>query len=107
MRVRILQGKQTGLVTEVCQSEGENLLTTGFAELAPIEAPPPTVSAPPEPALDGDSHQDVGVTWTNFDDADLALPSTSTAATPPRARGRRRAAVARITSPSSSRRKRR
>lgn len=32
MRVRILQGKQTGEVQEVCQSEGENLLTTGFAE---------------------------------------------------------------------------
>jgi len=34
MRVRILVGHQTGQVLDVCQSEGENMLTTGFAELA-------------------------------------------------------------------------
>ncbi len=39
MRVRILQGKETGVVTEVSQTEGENLLTTGFAEPVPDQAP--------------------------------------------------------------------
>lgn len=43
MWVRILQGKQTGLVTEVCQSEGENLLTTGFA----ARVDPPVVAGSP------------------------------------------------------------
>ena len=43
MQVRILQGKKTGCVVEVCQSEGENMLTTGFAELAPL---PPVAAAP-------------------------------------------------------------
>jgi len=57
MHVRILQGNDTGLVQDVCQSEGENMLTTGFAELAPLETPPPVVpleaaepELPPAPA---------------------------------------------------------
>jgi hypothetical protein len=73
MRVRILSGNYAGCVRDVPQVEGECLLATGFAELAPpvaVEPPPapvdsapvdeppieePVVTEPPsaEPAADG------------------------------------------------------
>jgi len=38
MRVRILSGNQTGVITEVSEPEGEHLLMSQLAELVPIEA---------------------------------------------------------------------
>ncbi len=47
MRVRLLSGNQTGVIEEVSEPEGEHLLMSQLAELAPIEA---AADVAPEPA---------------------------------------------------------
>ena len=94
MRVKILQGKQTGQVVDVCQSEGENLLTTGFGELAPPQTAP---AADPAPVAEPEGGSLV-------DDDDDAIAPAVEEAIP--ARVRRRRAVPKP-APAARRRKRR
>jgi len=100
MRVRILQGNATGQVQDVCQSEGENMLTTGFAELAPadvVAAPEPAIAAEDDPAASGAS-----LTDEDTNDSTTETPEPE----PVPARVRRRSAKPKA-DPATSRRKRR
>jgi len=101
MRVRILSGNQTGALEEVSASEGEHLLMSGLAELAPPESTPvpdpaPVVAAPVVAAS--------GASLTD-DDTHEAAPEAPEPQPIP-ARVRRRSAPQKA-APATTRRKRR
>ena len=91
MRVTILQGKQTGHIQDVDPIEGENLIATGFAELAPP-------IADPVPDAEGGSLVD--------EDGDDAISEKSDPDDAVPARVRRRTAKPKATSPASRRKRR-
>jgi hypothetical protein len=113
MRVRILQGKFTGVVTDVCQSEGENLLTTGFAERLPdLPAPVPSPAPVPEPTpvvaapvVAAPVVEASGASLTDDDTHDAAIEAPEPEPVP--ARVRRRSPTVKKAAPATTRRKRR
>jgi len=104
MRVRILSGNQAGAIVDV-GPEGAIMLSNGFAELAPLEPPPPDApvetleaAAPDLPLAEGGSLADLD------EGNDVAIEEPAPGTAPARVRKPRQKAA---TPKATSRRKRR